>query len=341
MRGGLGLVGAAALVAGSFAIMLVVAVVAGMIEYGVTVPGIASLILVAGAGIGRCGFFLWSVWRSGLGVRMVVDAAGITCRTVDGEAETAPWREVVAVDYGYEDGSGLPRWHHWTIRKRDGSSLLVRYPVGMRVRPGRVRRAIHAAAPTIPVNGDWRDPVVSRGHAPPVESAGHAPAPRYGATVVRGRFGVFFAIGVLGAVSSLFLAVAAFGLTMDPSAEPHGLWPGVLVLAAAGVVLCTALPLRIIRCGRRVHLWASLDELGYRTRFSGDPGIATWDHVIAVQYENEDVRGFVYTHRWRIEFDDRPAVTVQYPAGASVRPWYFRNLLRRLAPHVQVTGGWW
>ncbi|KXP01354.1 hypothetical protein [Tsukamurella pseudospumae] len=159
--------------------------------------------------------------------------------------------------------------------------------------------------------------------------------------MVRGRYGIVLVIGVLAAVAFGLLAVICLGLSIAPPEEEPALWPGVFVLGVTGAVLCAALPLRIIRSGRSVHLWATLDEIGFRTTDTDRPGRSTWDHVVAVEYDKDDARGLVYTHRWTISFDDRPPVTVRYPAGASVRPMRFRGLVRNVAPGVRVSGGWW
>ncbi|MBS4104299.1 hypothetical protein [Tsukamurella paurometabola] len=174
-----------------------------------------------------------------------------------------------------------------------------------------------------------------------MEAGGHAPPPPGRPTVVRGRYGLVLLIAAAAAVLFGLLAVACLALSIAPPDDDPALWPGAFILAVTGAVLCAALPLRILRCGRRIHLWASLDEIGFRTTDRERPGRATWDQVVALEYAKQDARGVVYTHVWTIRFDDRPPVTVRYPAGASVRPWYFRHLVRRLAPHVQVSGGWW
>ncbi|KXP09394.1 hypothetical protein AXK57_10875 [Tsukamurella pulmonis] len=339
VRGGIGVVGWLAVGALLGCVLFTWRLVSDAVASGFTLPACVSLLLVAGGGA-RCVLFLRSVLRAGIQWRIAITDDALEYR--QGRVQTTlAWHDVESVSYGYEDAGGFPLWHVWTIRRSAGEVDEVRSPAGVRHRPSRVRAAIGRAAPHVQVAGSWRDPVRASGRGPVVESVGRAPEPPKFPTVVRGRYGIMLVIGVLAAVAFGLLAVICLGLSIWPPDDEPALWPGAVIAAASGAVLCAALPVRIIRCGRRIHLWATLEEIGFRTADTDRPGRSTWEHVVAVEYDKDDARGVVYTHRWTISFDDRPPVTVRYPAGASVRPMRFRGLVRDVAPAVRVTGGWW
>lgn len=133
-------------------------------------------------------------------------------------------------------------------------------------------------------------------------------------------------LGCAALTAMVISHVATDGVTLAAAAS-------LLFTGGAGV-RCVMVVRKIGRAGLRRRLAVSADVLER-------PGRAAWGRVVAVEYAKEDARGIVYTHIWTIRFDDRPPVTVRYPAGAPVRPRYYRHLVRRLAPHVQVSGGWW
>lgn len=339
VRGGVGIVGWLVVGALLGSTLFTWRLVADAVTNGFTLPVGASLLFVVGAGAPGV-LFLRSVLRAGVRWRIAITEGALEYRS--GRVRTTlAWRDIESVAYGYEDAGGFPLWQVWTIRRTTGDVNEVLYPAGVRRRPSRVRATLGRAAPHVRVTGSWRDPVRASGRGPVVESVGHAPILPEFPTVIRGRYGIVFVIGVLAAGAFGLLAVACLGLSLWPPDDEPALWPGAFVLAATGAVLCGASPLRIIRCGRRVHLWATLDEIGFRTADTDCAGRSTWEHVVAVEYDKDDARGVVYTHRWTVSFDDRPPVTVRYPAGASVRPMRFRSLVRNVAPGVRVTGGWW
>ena len=340
VRSGLGRLGGLAV--GTFlgCVALTAMVISHVATDGVTLAAAVSLLFTGGAGV-RCVMVVRRIGRAGLRRRLAVSADGLEFRPVDSAALVVAWDLIDEVGFSYEDVGGFPLWHVWTVRRRTGEVDVVRYPAGLRARPSQVRAAIRCAAPMVQVTGSWRDPAWPPNVHGVMEGAGRAPEPPSHPTVVRGRYGLALLVAAAAALFFVLLAAVCLVLSIAPPDDDPALWPGVVVLSVTASLLCAALPLRIIRSGRRIHLWASLDEIGFRTADFERPGRAAWGRVVAVEYAKEDARGIVYTHIWTIRFDDRPPVTVRYPAGASVRPRYFRHLVRRLAPHVQVSGGWW
>ncbi|MDP0397366.1 hypothetical protein [Tsukamurella strandjordii] len=341
VRGGIGWFGALAVLTIGGCVTLAAILIGQIAAYGATFPAFLSLFIVVLAPAARPLPFLWRIGRRGIGRRLRLTPETVELRTVGGETRTVPWSSVSRIDYGYDDGGGLPVWHLWTFHLRGEPAVQVTYPIGVPQRPTHVRRAIATFAPAVTVHGSWREPEPQPGHAIAPESAGTTPAPPTSALVVRSRFGALFLLGVVGSVASLLLFITGLSLALNPPADTWDLWAAVVVIAFAGVFACAALSLRIVRAGRRPHMWLTAHEIGFRTADTEREGRAPLETLSRVQYENDDARGFVYTHRWILTFTDRPPVTIVYPAGASPQPWRIRRALRRLATGVEVSGGWW
>lgn len=166
---------------------------------------------------------------------------------------------------------------------------------------------------------------------------------------VRSRLGVVFWLMVALTAAAVWLVCAVLVKLAEKTPQQRVEDLGSSGLAAVGstilmigsvslvVLVSVALPVRIMRWRNRIHLYLTSDGIGWTPAGEDDPGYVEWRRVRSVVHSSRDVRGIVYTHRWRIEYDeDLCWKTIEYPAGATPRPRYIRKRIGELAPFADI-----